>query len=334
MTARRPTLHDVAAEAGVSIKTASRVVNDVPTVDAGIAARVRAAIAHLGYRPNQLAATLKSGGATRTIGLVVKDISNEFYAAIALGVAGVARARSTQVIMAASDEDIDADDEVALVSDLIRRRVDGLVVVPRGGDYARLAAEVALGTPVVVLDRPADGLDADTVVLDNAGGARAAVAQLIADGHRRIGVLLHQPALAPIRDRRAGVLEALDEAGVTLDPSLLAVDILDPEGARRAAGRMLELPDPPTAFFCANNRLTEGAVRAVLEHRAPTVVAGFDDLRVGDLLPVPLLLVAYDARAYGRAAAELLFERIDGETAGPRHVTFPTRLIRAGMPSA
>ena len=194
---RRPTLHDVAQQAGVSIKTASRVVNNVTTVDAALTERVREAISRLGYRPNQLASTLKSGAATSMIGLVLKDISNEFYASIALGVSSVASARTTQLITAASDEDIDSEQELGLIFDLCRRRVDGMIIIPRGGDYAALRTEIDMGTPMVFLDREADGLVADSVLLDNAGGARAAATRLAELGHRRVGLVIHSLDLSP-----------------------------------------------------------------------------------------------------------------------------------------
>lgn len=329
--ARRPTLHDVAALAGVSIKTVSRVVNDVPTVDADIASRVREAIAQLGYRPNQLASRLRSGASTATIGLVLKDISNEFYSAITLGVASAARLRSTQLITAASDEDIGADEERDLIFDLCRRRVDGMIVIPRGGDYSALRPEIEMGTPMVFLDRRPEDLAVDSVVLDNAGGSRAALRRLIELGHRRIGLVFHELELEPIGDRLRGAREALADAGIEEDPALLVTGAHDPAAAREATHRLLSLDDPPTAVFCAYNRLTEGAVTAVWERGTPTVVAGFDDFRFSGLVPVPLVLVAYDAQQYGRTAAELLFDRIDGDRSDPRRLTFPTSIVETGL---
>lgn len=328
--ARRPTLHDVARVADVSIKTASRVVNNVETVDPTLASRVREAIVALGYRPNQLASTLKSGAATSMIGLVLKDISNEFYASLALGVASTAHARGFQVITAASDEDIDSEEERSLIFDLCRRRVDGMVIVPRGGDYSTLRPEIEMGTPMVFVDRTPGGLDADTVLLDNPAGASSAIDELVRQGHRRIGFLFHSLELEPIRLRLEGVRTALGRAGIALDPRLLETDVLGPAAARAAAGRMLDLDDPPTAIFCAYNRITEGAIHAVWERRMATVVAGVDDFRFSSLVPVPLLLVAYDARAFGRIAAERLFARVDGEHSAPQHVTLPTHLVRTG----
>lgn len=330
---RRPTLHDVAALAGVSIKTVSRVVNEVPTVDAAIAARVRDAVAELGYRPNELASRLRSGAATATIGLVLKDISNEFYSAITLGVASAARQRSTQLITAASDEDIEPAEELDLIFDLCRRRVDGMVVIPRGGDYSALRPEIERGTPMVFLDRRPEELEVDSVALDNAGGSRAAIQRLVESGHRRIGLIFHELELEPIGERYRGVREALADAGIDDDPGLLVAGAHDPGAARDAALRLLALDDPPTAIFCAYNRLTEGAVTAVWESGAPTVVAGFDDFRFSGLVPVPLVLVAYDAQHYGRTAADLLFSRIDGDRSEARRVTIPTSIVETGLRS-
>lgn len=328
---RRPTLHDVAALAGVSIKTVSRVVNDVSTVDEGIASRVREAVAQLGYRPNQLASRLRSGAPTATIGLVLKDISNEFYSAITLGVASSARARSTQLITAASDEDIDSAEELDLIFDLCRRRVDGMIVIPRGGDYSALRPEIEMGTPMVFLDRHPEELAVDSVLLDNAGGSRAAIERLIEQGHRRIGLIFHELELEPIGERLRGVRDAFADAGIAEDPGLLVTGLRDPDSAREAAARMLALDDPPTAIFCAYNRLTEGVVTAVWERGAPTVVAGFDDFRFSALVPVPLVLVAYDAQRYGRTAAELLFERIGGDRSPARRVVLPTSIVETGL---
>ncbi len=331
--ARRPTLRDVAALAGVSFKTVSRVVNDVPTVDPEIAERVRAAIDKIGYRPNQLASRLRSGAATATIGLVLKDISNEFYSAITLGVASAARERSTQLIMAASGDDIGPQEELDLIFDLCRRRVDGMIVIPRGGDYSALQSEIDLGTPMVFLDRGTHELAVDSVVLDNAGGSRAAIERLIASGHRRIGLVFHELALEPIGERYRGVLQALDDAGIVADPDLLVTDVLDSADARAATDRLLSLDEPPTAVFCANNLLTEGAVTAVWGRRAPTVVAGFDDFRFSGLVPVPLVLVAYDAQSYGRTAADLLFGRIAGDRSEPRRIVVGTSIVETGLRS-
>src|SRR4051812_46978572 len=138
---------DVAARAGVSLKTVSRVVNDAPYVQAEVAERVLAAVAELGFRRNHLASSLRSGSATATIGLLIEEIANPFYATVAGAVAEIARQRDTMLIIASSEEDPAREQQ--LLKDLCARRVDGLLVVPAGPDHAFLRAEVELGTSVV-----------------------------------------------------------------------------------------------------------------------------------------------------------------------------------------
>src|SRR5262245_20336558 len=201
---------DVAQRAGVSLKTVSRVVNGSPQVQADLAERVNQAIAELGFRRNHLASALRSGQQTATIGLVIEEIANPFYATIAAAVAEVSRAHDTLLITASSEED--PEREEVLLRELCARRVDGLVIVPAGYDHSFLRAEVDRGLPVVFLDRPAGGLVADTVLLDNRGGARSGVHRLLAAGHRRIAVLLDSVGVYTMRERLAGAHEALSAA--------------------------------------------------------------------------------------------------------------------------
>src|SRR5213078_488407 len=167
---RRPTMVDVARVAGVSIKTVSRVINNAPHVQQELVDRVLSAVQELGFRRNGIAHTLRSGRQTSTVGLVIEEIANPFYSTIAAAVAEVARAHDTLLITASSEEDPDREQHLLL--DLCSRRVDGLLVVPASLDHGFLRPEVQMGLPVVFLDRPGGGLDADTVLLDNRGGSR------------------------------------------------------------------------------------------------------------------------------------------------------------------
>src|SRR5919106_6147252 len=180
----RPTMRDVASRAGVSLKTVSRVINDEPGVAVATAARVGDAIDELGFQRNDLARTLRQGRSSGTLGLVIEDVANPFYSAIAQAVEAAARARGFMLITGSCEED--ADRERELVQALLRRRVDALLLVPASRDHAYLARVLGAGTPVVFIDRPPEGTEADTVLLDNLGGARAAVDHLLAQGHRRI----------------------------------------------------------------------------------------------------------------------------------------------------
>lgn len=322
---RRPTMEDVARVAGVSLKTVSRVVNGVPTVDQAIADRVFAAIAELGFRRNDLARNLRSHSTSATVGLLIEDIGNPFYSNIAAAAAQTALARNTMLITASSEED--ADRERRLLIEMCQRRVDGLLVVPAGVDHAYLRAEIEMGTHVVFLDRPPTNLRADTVLIDNAQGARDGIGHLVAQGHDLIGVLSDSLSIYTMRERLAAAEAALEEAGVRYHPHLVRDGLHDHGDIVAAVLEMLDSAQPPTALFCLNNRLTLGALTALNRNGGTTAVVGFDDFETAGLMQVPLTVVSYDVRQIGAVGAELLFRRIDGDQSRPKTVVIPTHLV-------
>lgn len=322
-------MSDVAARAGVSLKTVSRVVNDAPHVQPELAERVLAAVAELGFRRNHLASSLRSGQATATIGLLIEEIANPFYATIAGAAADVARQRDTMLIIASSEEDPAREQQ--LLREMCARRVDGLLVVPAGHDHSFLRAEVELGIPAVFLDRPAGNLLADTVLLDNRGGARAGVHRLVEAGHRRIAVLLDSIGVYTMRERLEGAQDALVEAGVPYDNRLVRDGVRDPAAAGRVVAELLDQPDPPTAFFSLNNRITLGVIEELHRRGSDAALLGFDDFDLARLMPYPLTVIAYDTRELARTATELLFGRIDGDRSWPRTVVLPTELVPRGI---
>ncbi|WP_295784049.1 LacI family DNA-binding transcriptional regulator [uncultured Microbacterium sp.] len=323
----RPTMVDVAAEAGVSLKTVSRVINGEPHVDPGMAARVLDAVDRLGYHRNALAASLRSGDRD-TIGFIAADLSNTFYMAIAAAVSAVASRERMHLVMASSEED--AVRERTLALDLCQRQIGGLIVVPTAVDHSYLSREVELGTPVVFLDRPGSGIPADAILLDNRGGARDAVAELLADGHRRIAVLLDAGGIFTMTERLAGAREAFAAAGLDLDPALVVEGLHTPAVARDAVDRLLDAQEPPTAVFCANNRITIGALEAVVSRGSTVAITGFDDFELSRLLPRRIRIVDYDITALGARAAEtLLTRRADPATGSHTHLV-PTCLVDRG----
>jgi LacI family transcriptional regulator len=321
---------DVARHAGVSLKTVSRVVNKAPNVQQDLVDRVLAAVDELGFRRNQLASALRSGQQTATIGLLIEEIANPFYATIAHVTAEVAASFDSLLITASSEEDPVREER--LLRDLCARRVDGLLVVPAGYDHAFLKSEVERGIPVVFLDRPAGGLVADTVLLDNRGGARSGVEHLLAQGHRRIGMLLDSIGVYTMHERLGGAQDALAAADVPYDASLVRDGVRDPASAAAAVAEMLDSDDPPTAFFALNNRITVGVVQELWRRlRQDVAVVGFDDFELSHLMPIPLTVIAYDTRELARQAAALLFARIAKESFWPRTVVLPTRLLERGL---
>ena len=325
----RPTMRDVARRAGVSLKTVSRVVNGEDGVRADTTEKVNAAISALGFRRNDIARALRGGKRTRSLGLVIKDVANPFYSLIARGVEEVARTNDLLVISGCSDED--PARERHLIRSLCERRVDGLLVVPSGNDHRYLIPEINMGTPAVFIDRPPeDALQADVVLIDNAGGARAAVTHLIEHGHRRIACLVDLPGIFTARERRRGYDDALREHDVPVDESLIRVGQHDVAGAESAMAELLALGDPPTAVFTGNNRLTVGALRAIQAAGAGTALVGFDDLELADMLATPVTVVAHYPAEMGRRAAGLLCRRMAGEELPPQRVVLPTHLIVRG----
>jgi LacI family transcriptional regulator len=325
----RPTMHHVAERAGVSLKTVSRVVNDEPGVAPATADRVARAISELGFQRNDLARSLRQGRSSATLGLVIEDVANPFYSAIAQAVDTLARARRFMVITGSCAEDPDREHELVLA--LLRRRVDALLLVPAGAelDHGWLAAE---GVPVVFLDRPPRALAADCVLVDNAGGARSAVQHLIAHGHRRIACVADPAELFTAAERIAGYRGALAAAGIEADARLVRTESRDAVLTEAIVRELLALPPDvrPTALFTGNNRHTVGAVRALrgLEHEIALV--GFDDFELAELLAMPTTVVRHDAYRMGEQAATLAFERIDGSEDPPRRIVVSTELVPRG----
>ncbi|WP_431777047.1 LacI family DNA-binding transcriptional regulator [Streptomyces cucumeris] len=326
----RPTMKDVAARAGVGLKTVSRVVNGEPGVTPDTERRVQEAITALGFRRNDSARILRKGR-TASIGLVLEDLADPFYGPLSRAVEEVARAHGALLINGSSAEDPDREQELVLA--LCARRVDGLVVIPAGGDHRYLAPEIAAGVATVFVDRPAGRIDADAVVSDSFGGARDAVAHLIAHGHRRIGFLGDQPGIHTAAERLRGYHAAMAGAGLPVDDAWVSLGPTDPARVRAAATAALEAAEPVTALFAGNNRVTVTVVRVLAERPAPAppvALVGFDDFELADLLSPAVTVVAQDSAQLGRTAADLLFRRLDGAGGEPHRVVLPTRLIPRG----
>lgn len=327
----RATMRDVAALAGVSLKTVSRVVNGATTVDEALAARVRRAAAQLNYRHNMTASNLRRGDRRSfMIGLMLEDVSNPYSSIIYRAVEDVARQRGVGVLAGSLDEDPARERELAAT--LVGRRVDGLIVVPAGHDHGYLRDEQDMGTAVVFVDRPPALLPADAVMADHADGAITAVRHLVSHGHRRIAFLGDLTTITTAQDRYAGYRQVLREAGLPADSALVRHDLHTAEAAEAAVIALLSGPNPPTALFSSQNLITLGTTRALracgAQHR--TALVSFDDLPLADMLDPPVTVVAQDVLAIGTIAAQILFRRIDGDTAPPQVRIVPTRLIRRG----
>jgi LacI family transcriptional regulator, galactose operon repressor len=322
---------DVAALAGVGLKTVSRVVNGEPGVSVTLETKVRRAIEQLNYRPHANASMLRRlGGKTQTIGLVLEDVANPFSSALHRAIEDSARARNVLVFAGSCDED--ARRERELIGSFRDRRVDGIIVVPASRDHTYLYEEQRAGTALVFVDRPAGHLDADTVVANNVAGSVEAVEHLLAHGHRRIAFLGDLLSIPTAEERLRGYTQALDRARIEADSALVRTGLRDSEAAARAVGELLALPNPPTALFTSQNLLTIGGVRALrsagLQRRIALI--GFDDVALADVVEPAISVAAQDPQAMGQAAAELLFRRLGGDTSPSIHHVISVKLIARG----
>ena len=324
-------MRDVAALAGVSIKTVSRVVNAEAGVTPGLAAQVMAAVDRLDYRHNLTASSLRrADGKSATIGVVLEDVANPFSSALHRSIVDVALGRGVLVLAGSSDEDEIRERE--LVSAFANRRVDGLIIVPASHDHSYLLNERRAGTAIVFADRPPSFFDADTVLTDNTDGVRRAIRHLLAHGHRRIGYLGDLQTIATAASRYEGYVEELAAQGIPFDDRLVRLDLRGIESSESAITAMFASATSPTALFTAQNLITIGAYRALrrlgLHHKVALV--GFDDILLSDLLDPGLTVIAQDPSAIGRTAAELLFRRLDGDRSPSARHVIPSTLIMRG----
>lgn len=322
-----PTVQDVAAAAGVSPMTVSRVLNGGPNVRPEKIQAVLDAAAALGYRRNENARSIRPGQRTGLLGVIITNVANPYYAQVQLGVEEIVSSDGMRLLVGNSGEDIDR--ERALVNDFIGRKVDGLIVVPAGGDVSHLRAATAAGIPLSLASRQVDGVDADVVLVDDEGGARDGTASLLSEGHRRIAFLGNRASVFTSRRRQQGFEQAHRDAGVPFDPELLRAGQNDDATAHDVMLELLSFDDPPTAVFSANNRNTVGVLRALSERRdiAETIrIVAFDDFELSGLVPFSLSVIEHDPRELGRTAARMVLDRMNaGEASAPRLVELPTR---------
>ncbi|MEJ7742459.1 MAG: LacI family DNA-binding transcriptional regulator [Nocardioidaceae bacterium] len=323
------TIGDVARMAGVSTTTVSRhlaghKIREVAAVEATIAA--------LDFRASAVARSLKSG-VTGSVGLIVPDVSNPFFAAVVKGVESVSRQLELNVFLSNTDESVER--ERSVLQGLIGR-VDGLILVPVREEADNTQELRRAGVPIVLLDRLLNGCDdLDSVLVDSRGGAAQAADHLLKLGHQRIGLISGPLDTTPGRERYEGFMETLARAGVRQDPALIHMGDFKHESGYQATLRLLGLPWPVTAIFSVNNLMSAGVLRA-LHHmgvRVPGELSfvGFDDLELAELLSPPLTVISRPAAEQGVLAMRLLRNRIEGKgPARPQHIVLDSQLTVRG----
>ncbi|MGA2970706.1 MAG: LacI family DNA-binding transcriptional regulator [Acidimicrobiales bacterium] len=324
-------MNDVAALAGVSLKTVSRVVNGETTVNPELAKRVHVAAEELRFQPNFGASALRRNDhRSSTIAVLLQDLSNPLAATMLRAIEEVAGARNVSVLSGSLDESPEREHE--LTTSMSRHGVDGVIIAPASHEHHYLATEQQAGVPYVFIDRPPQNLLADQVLSDSRSGAADAVRHLIKHGHQRIGFLGDSSSLFVAHERHLGYTHALTTAGLSIDPTIVARDLRTIDRAQESVSEMLASQNPPTAFFASQNLLTIGAVQALRLAASHFQVGliGFEDFLLADLLDPAVSVVTYDVSAMASLAAQLLFDRIDGSRPAPRHFVIPTTLISRG----
>lgn len=327
VTSSRPTMKDVAARARVGLKTVSRVVNGEPNVSPETEQLVRAAIRDLGFRRNDSAAMLRQG-LSSSIGLVLDDISEPFQSTLTQAIERAALRAGSVLFVGSSAADEDHEKSVLLA--FCARRVDGLILVPGQGEHSYLLPEMRAGIKVVCVDRPAVGIDADTVLSENVGGARLGTLHLASHGHRRIGFIGDRPEIFTAKERFLGYRSALSDYGLPFDERLVSMAGVDDDAVRAGLHKLLDGPGPATALFTGNGLITMSVLRTLRGASLRPAVVGHDDMQLFDLLDPGITVVAQDPASIGTQAAELLFRRLKGDDAPNLQIRVATRLICRG----
>jgi LacI family transcriptional regulator len=315
---------DVAREAGVALRTVSRVVNGDVTVGDRLAERVRQAIERLGYQPDERARQLRSGR-TGTIGAAVRHIADAHP--VLRAVDESARGVGLTVV-AMSTEDDEVREREAVMS-MCRRRMDGIIIEPIAEGHQYLQPEIDSGLAVVAFDRPAIGVDVDTVLSDNRGGIQQAFSHLTAQGHRRIGYIGDDERIYTGRERAAAFRDALSGIGEPLD-GMVHPGPIEQSRIDAALRSLRDRPEPVTAIVTGNFNTTVALIRALGPDYGSTALVGFDDFGLADLLRPGLTVVAQGDVEIGRTAIELFQARRADPSRPVRTVTVPTTLIVRG----
>jgi LacI family transcriptional regulator len=324
------TIYEVAARAGVSPATVSRVFNGM-NVSAEKSKLVREAAKALSFTPNRTARTLRRQN-SEVIALVIPDIENPFFTSMARGVEDVAQAAGYSVVLCNTDED--HDKEARYLDIAISENMAG-VILAAAGDHSDLSALVARNRPVVAVDRGPHGFDVDAVMVDNRSGGRSATQALLDQGFERIACITGPADVETAEQRADGWRDAVAAASRMADPDrYLRHANYRVDGGREAMRELLELDTPPDAVFVANNLMSVGALQVLVERRiAPPEIgmAVFGDLPFAALAPSGIVVVHLPARHLGVTAAKLLLDRINGDRQPSRTIVLRNEVSAPGV---
>lgn len=322
------TLKDVAERAGVSYATVSRALSGKPNIRPETLERVRRAVAELGYKPNRTARSLQARR-SQAIGVIVSDIRYDFFPPVVRAIEDRASAADFAVLLCNADENVDK--ERRYVDLMIEENVAGVVIAPTGRDASSLHALDDAGIPVVLIDRILDGVDVDSVVVDNRAAAYEATRHLAGNGYRRIGGIFGSTHATTARDRFRGFQDALEEGDADPDPRHVRHGTPSIAAGTRAAHELLDLDTPPDAIFASNHLLGAGVLKALGERNEPVPhqvgLVVFDDPSWASFVTPTVTTVAQPTYGIGQHAIDRLLARVDDPLLPPRSTVLDTRLV-------
>jgi LacI family transcriptional regulator len=325
------TISEVAQKAGVSSTTVSHVINKTRFVSDEKRESVERAIEEMGYFPNALARSLRSGD-TYTIGLILPDQANPFFAEVGRSIEAAAFEAGYSVILCNTENDIEK--ERIYMDVLTKKQIDGMIFVGAGEDYDSYKKLLDMKVHVVAMDRNYPDLEMDVVTSDNLQGGKLATQHLIGLGHKRIGCIAGPSKVNLSAQRVTGYIQALEQAGLAVDQSLIISGDFHPGSGQEAALKLLSMQDPPTAIFACNDLMAMGVLRAGMElgRRIPQdlAVVGYDDIELALYTTPPLTTIKQPKKEMGITAFNYLLGRIQAEQSSPQRVSLPVSLVVRG----
>lgn len=327
----KPTIYSVAQKAGVSIATVSKVLNKTGRISAETRQRVLDIMDEMGYQPSVVASAL-TGKSTFTIGMLVPDLANPFFAEVARSTEDRGHELGYNLVICNTDNN--PDKEAEYISLLKQKSVDGLIVATGAANTTVLKDVLKRKMPVALFARDLPAIAVDTVLVDDYMGGYLAASHLASLGHRKIAVIAEDLQVMSSRERIRGYRSAIEEHGIDFDASLIGVSDFTIAGGKLAAGELLDRPDRPTAVFACNDLLAIGAIHAARERGldipVDLSVVGFDNTIMATIVDPQLTSVAQPIREIGAQVMDLLVQEIRGDKRNKQRIVLLPELVVRG----
>lgn len=320
------TIYDVAEKAGVSISTVSKVLNNTGSIAEKTRQKVRKTMRELNYQPSVVASVKKR---IQTIGLLIPSIANPFMAEVARSIEDHAKKFGFSLIVCSTDNDL--ENEIEYISILKQKYVDGIIIATGLKDHKAIRELINAEIPIALLSRDIPSLAVDTVLVDDFLGGYEATQYLMSLGHRKIAMITESIDLSVVRARVRGYRQALEEAGVEYNESLVLLNNTTFEAGKHATRKLLELREPPTAIFASTEFLAIGAIKGARELGInipkDLSVVGFDDTILSTVCEPPLTTMAQPIQEMGKKVVELLVEEIERSKETKQRIVLSPKLV-------